>query len=196
MTRGHITGCVLLWCGAVGAGACAPRKEAPPPPPVEQQAPAPVEQKGAEAVATTLTCALSAPAQMRAGEPVEVRFRLSNPTAKPLSVLKWHTPLEGLLNNIFEVTRDGTDIPYQGPMFKRADPSADSYATVPAGGSVEAPVEVSLGYEMKAPGRYRIAFRGGLMDVISEPSAVPHTRDQFQPLALQCPAVEVTVTAP
>ena len=53
--------------------------------------------------------------EVKAGEPVEVVFQLSNPTAQPLFVLDWHTPLEGLLNDFFEVTRDGTELSYRGP---------------------------------------------------------------------------------
>ncbi|MFP2908148.1 protease [Pyxidicoccus sp. 3LFB2] len=145
-------------------------------------------------MATTLDCALSAPATVKAGEPVEVVFRLTNPTEKPLHVLDWHTPLEGLLNNIFDVTREGTEIPYAGPMLKRANPGADDYVAVAPGASVEGKVNVALAYDFTQPGRYRIAFRGQLMDVATEPSEVPHTMDGFRGVPVKCNEVETTVT--
>jgi hypothetical protein len=145
-------------------------------------------------MATTLDCALSAPATVKAGEPVEVVFRLSNPTSKPLYVLDWHTPLEGLLNDIFEVTRDGTDVPYAGPMLKRGPPQADDYVTVAPGASVEGRVEVSLAYDLRQPGRYRIAFRNRLMDVATQQSEVPHPLGEFREFPVKCPWVETVVT--
>jgi peptidyl-Lys metalloendopeptidase len=57
-----------------------------------------------------LECELSVPARLRAGEPVPLSFRLTNRSAQPLAVLTWHTPLEGLLSNALEVTRDGAPI--------------------------------------------------------------------------------------
>jgi hypothetical protein len=151
--------------------------------------------EGAE-MATTLECKLSVAPRVRAGEPVEVAFQLRNPTARPLYVLDWHTPLEGLLNNIFLVTRDGVEVPYAGPMLKRGDPQADDYVTVAPGTSVDAKVEASLAYDFTQPGTYRITFRGPVMDVATQQPEVPHTRERFQSLPVQCPAVETTVAAP
>ena len=147
-------------------------------------------------MAMTLDCALSAPATVKAGEPVEVVFRLSNPTSKPLHVLDWHTPLEGLLNDIFQVTRDGAEQPYQGPMMKRAAPQADDYVTLAPGASVEGRVDVSLGYEMRQPGRYTIAFRGRLMDVATRREDAPHPQGEFRETQVRCPEIQTTVIAP
>lgn len=147
-------------------------------------------------MAATLECTLSAPASVRAGAPVEVRFQLTNRTAQPVFVLKWRSPLEGLFGNDFQVTRDGTEIPYQGPMKKRGNPRAEDYVTVAPGASVEGKAEVSLAYEMREPGRYRIAYRGPLMDVATQQADVPRTLEQLQPQPVQCPAVETAVTAP
>ena len=145
-------------------------------------------------MATTLECALSAPATVKAGEPVEVVFRLSNPTSQPLYVLDWHTPLEGLLNNIFQVTRDGAEISYAGPMLKRANPGADDYVAVAPGATVEGKVNVALAYDFTQPGRYRIAFQGRLMDVATQQAGLPHTMDGFRELPVKCNEVETTVT--
>ncbi len=147
-------------------------------------------------MATTLDCALSVPSSVRAGDPVELSFRLTNRTAKPLFVLSWRTPLEGLRGNDFQITRDGTEIPYQGPMAKRGNPSAESYVTLAPGASVDAKVELTLAYEMNQPGRYRIEFRGTLLDVAENQADVPRTLDQLKSTPVRCPVVETTVTAP
>jgi peptidyl-Lys metalloendopeptidase len=134
---------------------------------------------------------------LRSGEPVEVRFQLTNRTEQPLFVLSWRTPLEGrLLGNDFKVTREGTEIPYQGPMAKRGNPSAESYQSLAPGASVDAKVELSLAYDMKQPGRYRIEYPGPLLDVIRTQAQVPHSLDQFESQPVSCPAVETTISSP
>ncbi|HYH96290.1 protease [Hyalangium sp.] len=144
----------------------------------------------------SLQCALSVAPRLKVGEPVQVTFRLSNPTKQPLYVLNWHTPLEGLLSNCLEVTRAGTEIPYQGPMFKRADPEASDYVTLAPGGSAENTIEASLAYDFSQPGTYRIAFTRPLMDVTSQQAEVPHRLGQHHELPVQCQAAETTIVTP
>lgn len=141
-----------------------------------------------------LECALTGPSQVGPGKPVEVLFRLTNRTQRPLFVLKWHTPLEGVRSNLFTVTRDGAGLPYQGPMVKRAAPTAGDYVTIAPGASVEARVDVSQVYEMAPPGNYQLTFRDELMDVATEQAEVPHAMDAFQGMPVECPSVEVTRT--
>jgi hypothetical protein len=194
IARGHLQW-IALFCLTLGGAGCASRKE----PSSEQEAPparAAPEQKEISAVATKLDCTMSVSPRLKAGEPVELRFQLSNPTARPVFVLDWHTPLEGLLANFLQVTRDGQEVPYQGPMMKRGDPGAEDYVAIQPGASAEAKVEVSLAYDFTQPGHYRLAFRDSLMDVITNQAEVPHPRERFQPLAVQCPAVETTIVTP
>jgi hypothetical protein len=193
MNRRHVPW-LALSCLAFGAGACASRKEetAPAAPP-SQQTGAP-GAPGAP-VASSLKCEMSVPPQLKVGSPVELRFKLTNPTSQTVYALKWHTPLEGLRNNFLEVSRGGTEIPYQGPMVKRADPSAESYATLAPGASQEAQIDVSLAYDFTQPGTYRIAFRGTLLDLVTSSKDVPRKMDQFQSTEVRCPAVETVLTA-
>jgi peptidyl-Lys metalloendopeptidase len=156
----------------------------PPPAPKQPSPPA------------SLQCALSVAASHKAGEPVELTFRLTNPTERPLFVLKWHTPLEGLKNNFLEVTRAGTPVEYQGPMFKRGEPQAGDYVTVAPGATVQAKIDASLAYDFSKPGTYRISFPGPLRDVAALQSELPRPLANHQALPVQCPAVETVITAP
>jgi len=153
------------------------------------------EAEGATAGAT-LQCALSVAPRLKVGEPVNVTFRLTNPTAQPLYVLNWHTPLEGLLSNCLEITRAGTELPYQGPMFKRGDPDAEEYVTIAPGASVENTIEAQLAYDFSQPGTYRIAFRGPLRDATSKQAEVPRPLAQHRELPVQCQAAETTIVTP
>jgi hypothetical protein len=101
---------------------------------------------------------LQAPATLPAGEPVEVEFTLINHTETDLYVLKWYTPLEGIAGEIFRVERDGQPIPYQGPLVSRGVPTPDDYVLLEPGGSAVATVDLSMAYDLSAPGTYTIIF--------------------------------------
>lgn len=146
--------------------------------------------------ASPLACTLSVAPRVRAGEPLMLRFQLTNRTGQPLYVLDWHSPLEGLLSRMLQVTRDGQDVPYRGPMVKRGDPGAEDYRAVAPGASVEESIDVGLAYETAAPGRYRIAFAGPLLDVVTDAAEVPRPLDRHQAVPVQCPAVETERLAP
>jgi hypothetical protein len=145
---------------------------------------------------TSLQCELSVAPRLKVGEPVQVTFRLTNSTAQPLSVLSWHTPLEGLLSNCLEITRAGTEIPYQGPMFKRGNPEADDYVTLAPGASAGNTIEASLAYDFSQPGTYRIAFPGPLMDVATQQAEVPRPLAQHRTVPVQCPPAGTEIIAP
>ncbi|MFY1830653.1 protease [Myxococcus fulvus] len=189
MRHGHV-GRIALLTAAIAAAGCAARKE---------EAPPPVDARPEETTAMakkTLECALSAPSQVKAGEPVEVLFKLTNTSEQPVYVLKWHTPLEGIRNDIFNVTLAGaaTEQSYMGPMAKRGPPDASSYATLAPGASAERSVDVAQAYGIQTPGTYRIRFIGPLMDVTTDAAKVPALNGEFHDTALDCPAIEVTVT--
>ncbi|RKH38555.1 protease, partial [Corallococcus llansteffanensis] len=142
-----------------------------------------------------LDCALSAPAKARVGEPVEVLFQLTNRSAQAVYVLPWQTPLEGILGTVFDITRDGEEVSYQGPMVKRRAPSESSYVTIAPGATVENRVEVTQAYDFQKPGTYRITFRNELMDVTSRKEDVPRPGGDYKPAPVKCAPVDVTLTA-
>ena len=187
MTR-RLVGWIALLCVAASGGACASRKEG-------TDMPAPGGTEGST-LAAPLQCAMSVPPQVKAGEPVQVTFRLTNPTAKPVYILRWSTPLEGLLSNCLEITHAGTELQYQGPMFKRGNPEADEYITIAPGASVENTIEAQLAYDFSKPGPYRIAFRGPVRDATSNQAEVPRPLAQHRELPVQCQAVETQIVSP
>ena len=114
-----------------------------------------------------------------------LRFELANRSQAPLRVLTWNTPWEqGWMGTILTVTRDGEELRYQGRMTKRGDPTAESYAEIPAGGRIEATVDLAEVYDVSRPGSYRVEVAGDLLDATSE--AVPRPRDRHQPMPLRC----------
>src|SRR5262245_16838463 len=78
----------------------------------------------------------------RQGEPLQVTYTIKNQEARPVSVLKWNTPLEGLIGNPFVVQQAGAERQYYGVMVARLAPSAKDWAVIPANGSVSAAVDL------------------------------------------------------
>ena len=188
-------GGMLLTAGCAGSPSPSPAGDGASAQPEASGAPAPPPAQGP--TAAKLECSMSVAPSVKAGQPVELRFRLDNRGTEPAYVLNWQTPFEGRpMGAYLQVSRDGADVPYQGPLAKRGDPSASSYLPIAPGASAESKVDVALSYDVKTPGHYRIAFRNTLMDVISDKAEVPHKLDQFRPVEVTCPPVETTITPP
>jgi len=158
--------------------------------------PASNSTEGAPVAAAALKCAMSVEPQVKTGVPVKVTFRLTNSTAQPFYILRWGTPLEGLLSNCLEITHAGTELRYQGPMFKRGNPQADEYITIAPGATMENTIEAQLAYDFSQPGTYRIAFRGPVRDATSNQAEVPRPLAQHRELPVQCQAVETQIVSP
>jgi hypothetical protein len=146
-----------------------------------------------------LRCALDAPAQAVAGQPVMLRFKLTNPAgAAAVQVLRWNTPLEGgWFAPFVSVTRDGQALPYRGPSFKRGDPLAEDYLPLDAGASATAELDMARAFDLSRPGRYRITPHIRLIDVFRAAAAqAPRDRSQHTGTDLACKAFELTIVAP
>lgn len=98
-----------------------------------------------------------------AEEPVTVRFTLTNTTSAPITVLKWHTPLEGFNSDMFVVERDGRRVPYVGREVKRGAPGPEDYVTIEPGQSVSADLDLSEGYALAERGRYQAQYRSEIL---------------------------------
>ena len=140
--------------------------------------------------APDLVCKLSAPGRVEAGQPVPMRFTLTNRGHAAVRVLNWATPFEGWFGPYVQVLHNGNLLRYAGPMVKRGDPGADEYVTIAAGRSRHATVDLAQPFDFTAPGHYRVTPRITLFDVSTD---APHPRDAMVPMKLDCPALEVEV---
>jgi len=149
--------------------------------------------------AAALRCAIQAPAQAVAGQPVLLHFSVTNTGATPLQLLRWNTPFEGAWFAPFvEVKRNGKPLPFQGPMIKRADPRAEDYLRLDAGKAIEAELDLALPFDLSAAGLYRVQPRIRLIDVFDAGTAAkaPRPRAEHQGADLTCPTVEFQLSTP
>ncbi len=131
-----------------------------------------------------------------AGEPVTIGFSLQNLSGEPFRVLTWYTPLEGIWGSIFQVTRDGKEVPYQGPMAKRGDPDRDDYLLIRPATLASAEVDLSRGWDLSVPGTYRVEFTGRIHDVAREGEALPRPRDAHRGVDAKGDPVSFRVVRP
>jgi peptidyl-Lys metalloendopeptidase len=102
-------------------------------------------------------------------EDVVLQLTLTNNSAAPQYMLKWHTPFgEEIEESLFEVTRDGVKVPYLGAHYKRAAPTAKDYFLLKAGQSYNVSVELSALYDMSITGDYVIRYRTASLNLFSK----------------------------
>ena len=141
----------------------------------------------------SLDCTLETDETYPVGEPVNLRFALHNQTNRPLYVLTWYTPLEGMAGEILQVTRDGEKLPYQGMLAKRGDPSRDEYVVIEPGETASAEVDLRVGYDLSTPGSYQVQFATRLRDVTDDGSLLPGKQDDHRPQSVSCNPVSFSI---
>ncbi|MGZ8289255.1 MAG: M35 family metallo-endopeptidase [Telluria sp.] len=102
---------------------------------------------------------------------VVVRVTITNTSSTPQYILKWHTPFGGIEEALFEVKRDGAEVPYLGAHYKRQAPTAKDYYLLKPGASHSAKVELSAMYDMSVTGDYSIKYNAASFDLFSDKHA-------------------------
>lgn len=93
------------------------------------------------------------------GQPMLVEMTVRNPTAQTRTFCRYHTPFEGIRNDIFSVSASIADVKYAGMMAKRAPPGPADFIRVEPGASVSATVDLAEGYEIPEGG-FALSYRG------------------------------------
>jgi peptidyl-Lys metalloendopeptidase len=87
---------------------------------------------------------------------VDVIF--TNNGSTPLSIAKWFVPEGALEGDLFLLSRDGKQVPYLGPIIKRAAPTAQDMITLAPGESITRSVDISGMYDLSASGEYKMQY--------------------------------------
>jgi peptidyl-Lys metalloendopeptidase len=96
--------------------------------------------------------------KMGANDDVVVNVTMTNTSGSPQYILKWHTAFNEVEESLFDITRDGVKVDYQGAHYKRPAPTAADYFLLKPGASHSARVELSSMYDMSITGAYSIAY--------------------------------------
>jgi peptidyl-Lys metalloendopeptidase len=128
---------------------------------------------------------LSAQSSYIVGKPIIIKFTLYNLSDANIWLLTWYTPLEGLKGKIFLVTCDGKEIPHEGRMVKRGDPTRDDYIHVVPKGSVSTEVDLSSAYKIPICDECRVGFKGRIYDMLGNEDYIPQKRDEHRWVDIQ-----------
>ena len=116
---------------------------------------------GPEAAASDVVVKLTtATRSLGARDDVQVTVTLTNVSDHAVSLLRYHTVLDGIRENLFTVTRDGAPVQYLGRVYKRAEPQASDYISLSAGESISRTVSLAAAYDFSATGRYSVSHTG------------------------------------
>jgi len=95
----------------------------------------------------------------KAAEKQTLTFSLTNESKETIRVLKWHTPLEGVKSNMFNVEHEGKKAVYLGRVYKRGVPTEDDYLTLEPGQTVKMGVDLTEEYDIADAGSYSVRYR-------------------------------------
>lgn len=142
-----------------------------------------------------LRCTLQVAPQGVAGRPVPLRMVLRNAGAQAVRVLTWQTPFEGgWFAPFVSISLEGRELPYQGAMIKRGEPTPDEYLRLRARGARSATLDLAQAFDLSRPGRYTLTPRLRLMDVRPDRDAAA-TAGTMAPLPLDCPVLQFELRA-
>lgn len=100
-------------------------------------------------------------------------FSVKNNSNTGFFFCKYHTPFEGIRNDIFELKNETGDIlEYLGEMVKRCPPEKKDFMQVEPGQIKKVEFFIDNQYELK-PGQFTIKFRGG--GISGLPDSQPHS---------------------
>lgn len=124
---------------------------------------------------------------------VVVHVTLTNTSSAPQYILKWHTPFGEIEESLFDVTRDGAKVAYEGLHAKRPAPTAADYYVIQPGKSYKATVELSQIYNMSISGDYTIRYSTKSAKLFSNVDPAGKAVDKKQADTLQSDALSVSI---
>jgi len=91
-----------------------------------------------------------------------VEVTITNTSGHAVRVPKWQLPSDFIEAKLFQVSRDGQPVQYEGPMIKRALPDAKDFAILRPGETRRTVVDLSAAYDLSKSGQYLVTFASPL----------------------------------
>jgi hypothetical protein len=173
------------WLPLLAAGTLAMAHAAPASAPSSAPSPTP----------SPLTCEFQA--VPKADGQVVLHFTLRNAGPRDLQLLRWGSPFEGgWFGPFVQASTPQGELPFQGAMRKRGDPSAQDYLLLRAGQSLSAELQLSDAFAWPpaggAAGPLHLKAGWHWHDVIAQGAKPPRPRAQHQGLDQVCGEATVT----
>lgn len=123
-------------------------------------------------------------------EDVLVTVTLSNPTKHTVHILGWFTPVSDVGEPLFTVTRDGTQVAYVGPLYKRPSSTRADYVQLKAGESIKHVVDLGALYDLSQSGGYVVSYNVASEDLFGAKRNPSGARDSLtsEPISIKVDA--------
>lgn len=106
----------------------------------------------------SLQISLYSPEAFKGDEGASIIFEITNTSSRPVHVLEWYTPLEGLRSPCLAVTVEKKAVAYDGIKVKRGTPTAENFIVIAPGESVSNKVNLDESYNLPLRGNVRVSF--------------------------------------
>lgn len=117
--------------------------------------------------------------EFSSAQDVLINVTVSNPTNHTVRILKWFTPVEGVEEPLFAVTRGGEPVPYTGPQYKRPAVTGKDYVSLKAGESLTRTVDLGEYYDLSQSGQYEIFYAVASFQLFDEKGNTFKFRDSL-----------------
>ena len=87
-----------------------------------------------------------------------VDITVTNTSRHAVRVPKWQLPSDFVEQKVFQVSRDGQPVQYEGPMIKRPLPTAADFKVLRPGQSYRTTVDLSGAYDLSRTGQYTVTY--------------------------------------
>ncbi|MCC8361781.1 protease [Lysobacter sp. A6] len=91
-----------------------------------------------------------------------VDIRITNTSRHAVRLPKWQLPSDVTEAKLFQVSRDGKPVAYEGPMIKRGLPTSADFKVLRPGETYRAVVNLAGAYDLAQTGQYTVAFASPL----------------------------------
>lgn len=109
--------------------------------------------------------------RFRSGEGISLRVTFTNRSTQPTRMLAWYTAATELEEDLFQVLREGREVAFIGPHYKRPAPTESDYVTIAPGESLTRDLDLSGSYDFSQSGTYRIRYVAAIRQGASQKSA-------------------------
>jgi peptidyl-Lys metalloendopeptidase len=102
--------------------------------------------------------------EYKAKDRQNLTYTLVNNSDVRVNVLKWHTPIDGIEDDIFKVEKQENLATYLGLIKKRGLPRPEDYVTIDPKGSISTDLDLTEVYDISQAGSYTVEFVSPLLN--------------------------------
>jgi peptidyl-Lys metalloendopeptidase len=101
----------------------------------------------------------------KAADMLMLKYTISNTSDRPINILKWNTPLEGINADIFNITSGDERVAYIGKTIKRGSPQPADYAIINPNAAVSGEINLGEAYYISKSGDYQVELNTVILDL-------------------------------